>query len=77
MNIDWTIILTGLGIIIAIISVNFAMFSWLRSDIQDLKSEISADRRDILTIIRELQSEIKDFHGRLCKIEERRLRTDP
>lgn len=47
------------------------MFAWLRSDIALNRQEASADRRDILTLIREIQAEIKDFHGRLCAIEEK------
>lgn len=47
------------------------MFAWLRSDIALNRSESSADRRDLLQIIREIQQENKDFHGRLCSIEER------
>jgi len=47
------------------------MFMWLRSDIAVNRTEAAADRRDILNIIRAIQAEIKDFHGRLCKIEER------
>ena len=70
-NIDWTIILTGLGTILAIVGVNVTLFSWLRSDIKEIKTEAAADRRDILNLIRGIQEEIKDFHGRLCSIEER------
>jgi hypothetical protein len=47
------------------------MFAWLRSDISQNRAESAADRRDLLQIIREIQSEMKDFHGRLCAIEER------
>lgn len=47
------------------------MFRWIQTDISDLKKEAAADRRDILTLIRGIQEEIKDFHGRLCAIEER------
>jgi hypothetical protein len=59
------------------------MFAWIRSDIALNRSEAAADRRDILQLIRSIQEEIKDFHGRLerqdaefkarlCAIEERR-----
>lgn len=48
-----------------------SMFIWLRSDIALNRSEAAADRRDILQLIRTIQEEIKDFHGRLCSIEER------
>jgi len=47
------------------------MFTWLRADIALNRSESAADRRDILQLIRSIQEEIKDFHGRLCSIEER------
>lgn len=47
------------------------MFMWLRSDIAINRTEAAADRRDLLQIIREIQAEMKDFHGRLCSIEER------
>jgi hypothetical protein len=47
------------------------MFSWLRADITTNRTESSADRRDLLNLVRSIQEEIKDFHGRLCAIEER------
>ena len=50
------------------------MFMWLKSDIKDIKTEAAAYRRDILQLIRSIQEEIKDFHGRLCAIEERNKR---
>lgn len=46
-------------------------FAWIRSDIALNRAESCADRRDILNIIRQIQEEIKEFHGRLCAIEER------
>lgn len=48
-----------------------SMFMWLKSDIKDIKTEAAADRRDLLQVIREIKDEQKDFHGRLCAIEER------
>lgn len=68
---DWSAILTALGVVIAVIGCNVTLFSWLRGDIALIRSEASADRRDFLHLIREIQAEIKDFHGRLCAIEER------
>ena len=61
---DWvqfTLLFIGIG----------GMFAWLRSDISLNRSEAAADRRDMLQIMRSIQDEIKDFHGRLCAIEER------
>ncbi len=42
-----------------------------RSDLNSLRAEASADRRDILQLVRSIEQEMKDFHGRLCTIEER------
>ena len=68
---DWTIVLTGVGTVASIVGVNITLFSWIRSDVKEIKAEAAADRRDILSLIREIQQETKDFHGRLCAIEER------
>lgn len=46
------------------------LFLWLRT-------EANSDRRDIINIILEMKEEFrietKDFHGRLCRLEERYL----
>lgn len=34
-------------------------------------SEANADRRDMMNLLREMKDEMKDFHARLCIIEER------
>ena len=47
------------------------IFFWLRADIATNRTEAAADRRDILTLIREIKDELKDLHGILCSIEER------
>ena len=65
---DWTQVLTILG-------ANLGIFFWLRSessaDRRQMQQESASDRRDILQLIREIKEEMKDFHGRLCAIEER------
>lgn len=53
-----------LAIILGNAGMFFPIFFWLRS-------EANADRRDIVKILNEMKDEMKDFHGRLCKIEER------
>jgi len=65
---DWTQVIV---IISANIGVMLPMFFWLRSEGNADRREHAADRRDILNLIREIQEESKDFHGRLCAIEER------
>jgi uncharacterized membrane protein len=58
----------------------FTLTLWLwnrsesRSDMKQIAQEASADRRDMLQLIRGIQEEIKDFHGRLCAIEEKNKR---
>jgi hypothetical protein len=66
---DWTQVLT-------IVGANIGMFFWLRSeasaDRRQIQQMASEDRRDILSLIREIKDELKEFHGRLCAIEEAR-----
>lgn len=66
------------GQVIALVAVNvtlsgimIGLFMMNRNDMNTYRNEASADRRDILNLIRSIQAEIKDFHGRLCNIEER------
>lgn len=35
------------------------------------RTESNSDRRDMMNILKEMKDEMKDFHGRLCAIEER------
>jgi hypothetical protein len=58
---DWiqfTIFFLGNGV--------FTMTLWLWN-----RSESNADRRDMMNLMREMKDEMKDFHARLCIIEER------
>lgn len=58
---DWTQVLT-------IVGSNLALFLWARG-------ESRADNRQLETrvmgMIEAMKEEMKDFHGRLCAIEER------
>lgn len=54
---DWTQVLT-------IVGSNIALFLWARA-------ESRSDTRMMLSMIDGIQKEMKDFHGRLCAIEER------
>lgn len=54
---DWIQLLT-------IIGSNLALFIWART-------EANQDRRDIMALVKSIQDEMKDFHGRLISIEER------
>jgi len=59
--------------VLTIIFSNIALFLWVRT-------ESRADMRAFSNEIRgwkdEINKEMKDFHGRLCSIEERK-KTDP
>jgi len=61
---DINIVLACGGTILTIVGTNIALFSWLRSDIKSFESEIRGWKDDI-------NKEIKDFHGKLCALEER------
>lgn len=61
---DWTIILTGVGTIIAIVGANIGLISWLRADMKTFEIKIEGWKEEI-------SKEMRDFHGRLCTIEER------
>lgn len=58
---DWTQFATFM-----IVNIVFTLTLWLWS-----RAESNADRRDILQLVRCIQEEIKDFHARLCVLEEK------
>lgn len=40
---------------------------------KEIRDESKKDRQEVLEIIRDMQAESKDFHGRLCTLQERYL----
>lgn len=54
--------------VILIITI-FGLFMWSRSESRSDYKHLEAKTESIL---RAIQDEIKDFHGRLCSLEERR-----
>lgn len=50
--------------LLTVVGANLAMFMWARS-------EARHDQSEMRLILKAIQEEIKDFHGRLCAIEER------
>ena len=52
------------GQVLTIVAANFAMILWCMR-------ERRADFLHIMKMVEGIQNEIKDFHGRLCAIEER------
>lgn len=59
---DWT---TILGVIVGNLSICVPLFFWNRS-------EANADRREMMNLIQAMKDDMRDFHGRLCAIEEKR-----
>ena len=66
---DWTQVVTILG-------GNIALFLWStrqsRTDFLHLDRKLEENRKEVSQIIKAIQEEMKDFHNRLCKIEESR-----
>ena len=82
-----SIILAMVGSVIALIAVVIALFLWnrteARADYRKLDEENKQLRRELIDVMRVAKEdwkefrerwaeESKDFHGRLCAIEERR-----
>jgi hypothetical protein len=58
---DWAQFATFL-----VVNTMFTLTLWLWS-----RAESRSDNRAIVDLIFQVQNEMKDFHGRLCAIEER------
>ena len=75
---DSTTLFTILGFTVGsslmVIIAMFSIFLWLRSEASDdrrnLESKIDENARETRGLIEAIRLEIKDFHGRLCAIEE-------
>jgi len=61
---DWNIISAIAGVAGIQIAFMIGLISWLRSDIKSFEIEIRGWNKEILR-------DSRDFHGRLCSIEER------
>lgn len=61
---DWTQVLT----VFAVIATNLGTVITLYIQ---LDKKIDENRKETADILRAIQLEMKDFHGRLCAIEER------
>jgi len=70
---------------LAVILAMAALFLWVRSEANADRRHISEiqrqDRKDILSLVeaikddvRAIKEEMKDFHNRLCAIEEKRTK---
>lgn len=82
-TLDMATLIAVIGSTFTILAVMISLFLWLRTEanadrrhIQDVQRE---DRKDLLQISRSLeitmqaiQQEMKDFHNRLCSIQEKK-----
>lgn len=66
------IIIAIVGSSITIVGVVLAMMFWVRSEANSLRNDAKEDRKDFLNLIRAMEVEVRDFHGRLCEIERKR-----
>ena len=69
---DWAIIISIVGSAMAIIGVVISMMFWVRTESNSLRQDAKEDRKDLLTIVRVIENEMKDFHYRLLEIERNR-----
>lgn len=62
--------------VLTILGGNMAMFLWAmrqsRTDFLHLDRKLEENRKETNQIVKAIQEEVKDFHKRLCDIEERR-----
>lgn len=61
--------------LLSLFLANAGMIIWFRSesraDWRHMDNKLEEHRNETSYILRAIQSEMKDFHGRLCAIEER------
>ena len=73
MNFDVGIIIAVVGSAMANIGVVISMMFWVRSEGNVLRADQKEDRKELLQISRNIETEMKDFHYRLIEIERHRL----
>lgn len=61
---DLNLILTIAGSAIAVVAANIGLISWIRGDFKSFETEIRGWKEEIY-------KEMRDFHGRLCTLEEK------
>ncbi len=65
---DWIqVLVLIITIIVGNISLTLPLWLWTRS-------ESNSDRREVMSILKEMRDEMKDFHSKLLVLEDRYLR---
>jgi len=73
MEMTWIqILVLAFGNLAWMLPVFFWVRSEAREDARHFAQETKELRREMVDVMRAIQEEMKDFHGRLCAIEERR-----
>jgi hypothetical protein len=72
MNFDVGIIIAVVGSAMANVGVFISVMFWVRSEGNALRAEQKEDRRELLQVSRNIETEMKDFHHRLIEIERQR-----
>lgn len=76
MTSDISVITTIVGVLVANLAIVVPIFFWnrteSRNDTRHMQAMLNSNRELIREIHNEIHAEMKDFHGRLCAIEERR-----
>lgn len=71
---EYAAIITILGVFIANASMVIPLFLWnraeARADVRHTEAKLESTRE----LVRAIYEESKDFHNRLCKIEERKIK---
>lgn len=61
--------------VLAILAGNMSLFLWsvrqARTDYLHLDKKLDENRKETNALIRSIQEDVRDFHVRLCNIEER------
>ena len=67
--------LTVIGVAIANIGTTITLFIWSTNRAEENRKELSIqfeeNRKETNALIEAIRQDVKDFHGRLCTIEER------
>lgn len=67
---------TILGIVAGNATLFIPLFLWnraeARADARDSANDTKQLRRELIDVMRSIDQEMKDFHGRLCALEEKR-----
>lgn len=75
MEMTWIqVLVIAFGNIAWMLPIFFWVRAESRADARKSDNDNKELRRELIDVMREMKEECKDFHGRLCAIEERRAR---